>query len=165
MKAFKFTLQSLLNVKNTLEKQQKAELAAAEARLRELRQELEVLQLDLENQRQTYLLKVRQGELTPSEMSYWSVGFRAMRERIETQHKKIETAENEKRKIQKKVIETMKERKALEKLKEKQLAEYRMAQKAEDAAITDEFVSNKIHSRKLETQRAQAGLREEDGNG
>lgn len=156
MRAFKFTLQSLLNVKNTLEKQQKAELAAVEARLRTLRQELDALHFELEAQRQAYLLKMQRGELTPSEMSYWSVGFRAMRERIELQHKKIETTEAEKRRVQKKVVEVMKERKMLEKLKEKQLAEYRMAQKAEDAAVTDDFVSNKIHSRRREEERAES---------
>ncbi|MDR1736006.1 MAG: flagellar export protein FliJ [Oscillospiraceae bacterium] len=145
MKVFKFTLQSLLNVKNTMEKQQKAELAAANARLAALRQELEVILLDLAGQKTEYFRALNGGELTPSDLQMWSVGFKVMRERINLQKKKIETAEGEQRRAQRKVIETMKERKMLEKLKERQLAEYRIAQAAEDAAAVDEFLSAKIH--------------------
>lgn len=146
MKKFKFTLQALLNVKNTMEKQQKAELAVAEARLAAFQQELEQLKAALGMQKQVYLQGMIDGELTPGDLVVWSTGFKAMRERILLQHKKIETAEGERRRIQKKLIETMKERKMLEKLREKQLEEYKEAQRAEDAAIIGDFISSTIHS-------------------
>jgi flagellar FliJ protein len=145
MKKFKFTLEAPLKVKRILEKQQKAELAAVNARIAAFPRELKQLLDALVFQRQTYLKAVEAGELNAPEMSLWSVGFKAMRERIALQNKKIETAEGERRRIQRKLIELMKERKILEKLREKQLAEYRMELKAEDAAMIDDFVSNKVH--------------------
>ncbi|MCL2030531.1 MAG: flagellar export protein FliJ [Oscillospiraceae bacterium] len=145
MKKFKFTLEAPLRVKRILEKQQMAELAAVNARLAEFRRELERLRDALDFQRRTYLESVEAGRLTAPEMSLWSVGFKGMRERIALQNKKIETAEGERRRIQRKLVELMKERKILEKLRDNQMAEYRLAQKAEDAAVIDDFVSSKIH--------------------
>lgn len=145
MKKFKFTLQAPLNVKTMLEKQQKAELAAVNARIADFQRELQELRDTLDSQRKTYLTGMENGEFTPADMSLWSLGFKAMRERIALQNKKIETAEGERRRVQRKLIELMKERKILEKLRENQLAEYRTALKAEDAAIIDDFVTSKIH--------------------
>lgn len=145
MKKFKFTLAAPLRVKNTLEKQQKAELAAVAARIAEFQRELQELKDTLGFQRQVYLQSMKDGEMTPGDLSLWSVGFKAMRERIANQNKKIEVAEGERRRIQKKLVETMRERKVLEKLREKQMEEYRAALRAEDAAAIDDFISSKTH--------------------
>ena len=145
MKAFKFTLQSLLNVKNTVEKQQKAELAAANLRLQALEQELAVLRRSLSAQQNDYVDQMQASGMRPPDLSVWITGFDVMRDRIAEQLHKIEVAQDEVRRIQRKVVEVMKERKMLEKLKEKQREEYRALQRAEDAEAIGEFVANKIH--------------------
>ncbi len=143
MKAFKFTLQSPLNVKITLEKQHMAELASCEARIRMFREELEGLHQHLTSEREKYKQEVLEG-VKPADLQIWATGFRAINETIEKQKEKIEVAEDEKKRIQKRLLQVINERKTFEKLKEKQFEEYKLKVKAEDAAAIDDFLSNKI---------------------
>lgn len=146
MKAFKFTLQTLLNVKKTLEKQQMAELADCNARIRALMDELAVIEEAELRQQTEYKDKMLAGEMRVSELPTWNIAFKAIRERAVRQKQRIEAAEADRERIQKKIVETMRERKALENLKEKQFEEYRAEVRAEDAAAMDDFLSNKLHT-------------------
>lgn len=145
MRKFKFTLQSVLNVKLSLEKQYMAELGACEARIRLFQKELEEIMDRRERSRKEFRRAVSEGLKAP-ELTVFSAGFAALREKIAAQRRKIETAEDEKRRVQSRLIEVMQERKMLEKLKEKQMEEYKLLQKAEDAAAIDDFLTNKIHT-------------------
>ena len=142
MKKFRFTMQTLLNVKLTLEKQHKAEIAECAARIRRFEAEQQENFDLLSRQRGRYKLQLAEG-MPAAEVKIWRGSFLAMRECIERQAAKIETAEDERRRIERKLIEIMKERKMLEKLREKQLEEYGAEQRAEDAAIIDDFMSHK----------------------
>lgn len=145
MRAFKFTMQTLLNVKTTLEKQQMGELAECERRIIRFTEELKQLKYVLEAQKSEYMHKLSGGGLSPAELEQWSVGFRVMRERIDRQRARIQAAEDERARIRRKLLEYMKDRKMLERLKERQLEEHKQEARAEDAAQLDDFMSNRIH--------------------
>ncbi|MDR0248593.1 MAG: flagellar export protein FliJ [Oscillospiraceae bacterium] len=146
MKAFRFTLHTLLNVKYALEKRHKNDIANCMYRIAQLNAELDALRGAFEAAKGEYAEKVAEG-LTPADMEVWSIGFRVHRERVKKQVSRIKRAEDELAALRKKLLEIMTERKSLELLREKQLEEYRMAVKAEEAAQTDEFLANRIHAR------------------
>ncbi len=147
MKKFQFTLQSLLNVKVALEKQSKAELAAAEQRIQGFLRELADMETRHQLQIAQYNEKLRRG-VQAQDLTAYAIGFRATYEGFARQRKKIEAAEGEKNRIRKKLADVMGERKMLEKLKDKQLAEYNEAAAKENANMIDDFLSNKITSGK-----------------
>jgi flagellar export protein FliJ len=146
MKAFKFTLQTLLGVKLALEKRYKGDLAACERRIAALSEQLRQLIYAFEAHKAEFMLIFTEQGLHPPDIEAWSVGFGSEKEGIARQRQRIKDAENEKKLIQKKLLEVMQERKVLEKLREGQLEEYKTACKAEDAALVDEFLSNRVHA-------------------
>lgn len=144
MKRFVFTMQTLLNVKNTMEKQHKAELAECSARLDEFRRRQEdnyAVQLSLGDR---YREALTEG-LRVYEIPQWQGAFIQIREQIAYQAKVIEQAEAERERVQRLLVETMRERKMLETLRDKQYEEYKSAQRAEDAAVLDDYMSNSIY--------------------
>ena len=144
MKKFKFTLHSLLNVKLSLEKQQKTELAAAQARKDGFVRELAVMETRLAEQRAAY--GVRGGPpVQPHDLAARDRGFKALFERMDEQREKIRVAEAERVRVQKKLADTMGERKMLEKLKEKQLEQYREEARREEAVVMDDYLSNQLN--------------------
>ena len=145
MKKFRFTLQSVLNVKLSLEKQHMAELGACESRIRLFQNELEEIIDRRERSRREFQRSVSEGLKSP-ELTVFAIGFVAIREKIDLQRRKIEIAEEEKRRIQSALIKVMQERKMLEKLKEKQIGEYKVLQRSEEAQEIDDFLTNKIHT-------------------
>ncbi|MDL2273077.1 flagellar FliJ family protein [Oscillospiraceae bacterium OttesenSCG-928-G22] len=142
MKRFRFTLQSLLNIKVALEKQQKAELAEVEARLRVLVAELTRILDRHASLREEY--KSLSGELTSADFQFYLTGFQALRDRERLQRVRVTACEKEKAEVQARLIETMTERKTVEKLKEKKYAEYLEECRKEDDLIINEYVSNKV---------------------
>lgn len=145
MKKFRFTMQTLLNVKLTLEKQRMAEIAECAARVRAFEAEQEENLRAQAAQRKQFFELLSDG-LPVAEMVLWRSAFLSMKERIERQTRKIETAEDERRRVERQLLEIMRERKMLEKLREKQLEEYALAQRAEDAAVIDDFMSHKLYA-------------------
>lgn len=143
MKKFKFTLQSVLNLKNSIEKQQRAELAAADARIRALEEELAAINLRHAVTRERFNREIREG-ISSTELLVYSTGFKVLRDKAAHQKRRILAAEEERRRIQLRLLETMKERKALEKLKARHLEEYREELRREDERIMDDFMSNKV---------------------
>jgi len=78
-------------------------------------------------------------------MRVWRVAFMALRDRIALQAAQIDNAYVERAQIQEALVALMQERKMLEKLREKQLEEYKVLQQAEDTAAAQEFLSHKIY--------------------
>ncbi|MCL2082089.1 MAG: flagellar FliJ family protein [Oscillospiraceae bacterium] len=145
MKKFKFTLQALLNVKLAMEKKHMGELSECNARLWEFER---VQQENFRRQRdheEHYALLLREGRLPVAEMALWRGAFLALRDQIVEQKGIIEQAQAEKARIQKVLLGVMRERKTLESLMEKQLAEHKALQKIEDAVAMDEFLSHQIY--------------------
>ena len=143
MKKFKFTMQTLLNVKLTLEKQKMGELSACNARIQELERQQEGNYARQQQQNTQYTRLLEEG-LPVAEASLWRVAFLTLRERIAAQATLIENTYDERTRIQDALLAVMRERKMLEKLREKQQEEYKTLQKAEDAAAVDEFLSHKV---------------------
>jgi len=143
MKRFKFTLQSLLNVKLSLEKQQKSELAAAQARLDGFVRELADMETRLEAQRAEYDLQGGPAVRT-FDLAARDIGFKALFERMDSQREKIRVAETERTRVRKQLTETMGERKMLEKLQEKQRERYQEEVRREEAKLMDDFMSHQL---------------------
>ena len=144
MKKFKFTMQTLLNVKLTLEKQKIGELSNCNARIRELERQQEE-NYALQGEHTARYTEILEEGLPVAEMRVWRVAFMALRDRIALQAAQIDNAYVERAQIQEALVALMQERKMLEKLREKQLEEYKVLQQAEDTAAAQEFLSHKIY--------------------
>ena len=144
MKKFKFTLKSLLNVKQALEKQRKAELRAAAAIRDGFVRGLCEMEKRLDDQRSRL---VQQGgqSVGLAEFAVRSRGFQALFLHMDEQKEKIRVAEIEAARILNLLTGVMTERKVLEKLREKQYTLYREEMSREENIIVDEFMSFKIH--------------------
>lgn len=144
MKKFRFTLQSLLNVKMSLEKQKTAELADQNRIIKKLEGELDALNVRREKSAAEYAEKMERGGMSAGDVASYSAGIRALHERIIAQMEKIRRAILVKDKIMAELVELMGERKMLENLREKQYQEYLEEARREDAKIIDDFMSTKI---------------------
>ena len=130
-------------MKISLEKQQKAELGYAEQRLAALEKQLESIFERVARQMTVFHDKVKEG-ITPVQMTVYAIGFRALQDSVERQKEKIAVAQAEKQRIQKKLVELMRERKMLETFYEKQLEEYKKEAQLEESKAIDDFLSNQI---------------------
>ncbi len=139
-------MQSLLGVKLALEKQQKTEMAAAQERLDRFRRELAQLEDRLAEQCRAHNQKMAQGT-DARELQILGIGFKALYERLERQRDTVRVAGEEHRRVQKKLVDTMAERKMLEKLKDKQWAQHREEMRREESVMIDDFLSNKLNAR------------------
>ncbi|GHV20298.1 hypothetical protein FACS189425_10950 [Clostridia bacterium] len=144
MKKFRFTLQSLLGVKVSLEKQKTAELAEQSRIVRMLEDELADIKRRLNNSVAEFNRKMEQGGVPQGDAVSYSGGFRAARDHLAEQLKRITRAEKVREKLQKELTELMGERKMLEKIRERQYEEYLTEAAREDAKTMDDFLSNKI---------------------
>ena len=143
MKKFVFTLQTLLNVKATLEKQKKAELAEQNKIIMRLEDELAAMYARLDAVIKEYSAKMEAGGMSPGDAAAYGSGFRAMYDRIQRQHEKIERAVKAREQMQDELAVLLGERKALENLRQRQFMEYVEETKREDAKMLDDFMSSK----------------------
>ncbi|MDR0670730.1 MAG: flagellar export protein FliJ [Oscillospiraceae bacterium] len=144
MKKFVFTMQSLLGVKIAVEKQVRAELAEARRRAERFRRELLEKQEAFARQRAEAERKARRG-ISVRELRLQNIGFDALFESLARQSRKAEVAEEEAGRVRRRLIDTMRERKMLEKLKEKQWNAYREEVRREEALLIDDFLSNQLN--------------------
>ncbi len=142
MPAFHFRLQAILNMKKQLEKSAKNELGIAMQKLEKERQLLAQIQLEKARQEEDYRKESSSGILLADlrqRMEYISVLHQrdlAQQERVNDEMKNVD-------KVREKLIEIMKERKVLEKLREKEFALYRKEQEKAGQLLVDELVSFK----------------------
>ena len=142
MPAFHFRLQNILNVKKQLEKSAKNELGIAMQKMVKQKQILAAIQLEKAQQEEECRQEGLSGVLLAKlkqRMEYISVLHErdlAQQERVNEEMKNVD-------KIREKLIEIMKERKILEKLREKELALYRKEQEKAGQLLVDELISFK----------------------
>lgn len=141
MKKFVFTLESVYKYKLTMEKKQKAELRKAQDVLRKLLQKDR--ELDLAKEKNTLSLEnaLKKGQNIPSEMQRHDDYFKYIRNEKELITQDIIEAQKEKDKAQQILIETMKEIKVFEKLKEEQYRKYLEEVAQEEAKVMSDLVS------------------------
>lgn len=145
MKKFIYPLQSVLNLKEKLESQEKVLFQAAMA---ELRKEQEALE-DLECRKEGYEERLR--ESVSSRLDLLNVktnkdAIEVLKELIRQQTGKVRKAERHAEVARKRLEDAMKERKTLEKLKEDAFSEYMKAYEKEEQKEIDELVSFRYKS-------------------
>ena len=140
MKKFIYPLQSVLNLKEKLESQEKVFFQAAMA---ELRKEQEKLDL-LEQRKNGYEERLRDSVSAKLDLLTVKTNKEAieiLKEMIHQQTGRVRRAERHAEVARKRLEEAMKERKTLEKLKEDAFAEYMKEYEKEEQKEIDELVS------------------------
>ena len=142
MAKFVYKMQSLLNVKSKLEEQAKNEYSAAQARLREEQDRLNILyeRLDgyIEEGRQ-----LRSKALSVVDLRSNTEARERIKEFIELQKIEVQKAEEIVEEARIKLVEAQKERKTQEKLRERAFDEFLLEIKKEENKEVDELVSYK----------------------
>lgn len=140
MKKFIYPLQSVLNLKEKLESQEKALFQVA---MEELRKEEDALVL-LEQRKSGYEERLR--EAVCARLDLLSVktnkeAIEVLKELIRQQTGRVRRAERHAEVARKRLEDAIKERKTLEKLKEDAFAEYKKEYEREEQKEIDELVS------------------------
>ncbi len=134
MRRFVFTLQRLLNLKEYREKECETELGEVTSRCVRFRRDIK----DCESlHRKT--LAVRSGHTAIEELVSSELFMRRMREDVVRLNTELEEAEKERDEVQKRYLEASRERKVLDKLKEKQSDSYYKEQAKEEMKNMDEI--------------------------
>lgn len=119
MKRFAFTLQVLLDVKETRKRQKEQELSAAERRLAALQEERQRLLGAREDNEQAWRAALA-GSVSPSELNGYSGYFQELKDRLEEQEKQIREAEQRRDALRKELVLLLREIETLEDLREEQ---------------------------------------------
>lgn len=147
MVKFRYSMQSVLDIKYRLEDQAKGVYAAAK-----LRYEEEVEKKErLEEQKRRYedaLQKLMLNRLDFREIQFTKTGIEAIEDAIKKQKRAVAIAKHEMEAASERLRELMVERKTHEKLKEKALEEYQKESLDVERKETDEIVSYRFNNPK-----------------
>lgn len=140
MKKFRYSMQSLLVIKQKLEDQAKAAFSVAQQRLNEEEQRLVMM----EKKREAYLEEKREvmaGKLDVPKLNWLQSAVDNMDEQIVHQKQAIRKAELALKAAQERLVESMMERKTQERLRENAFETYRQEMNAEEQKEIDERTS------------------------
>ncbi len=140
MKKFRYSMQSLLLIKQKLEDQAKAAFSVAQQRLNEEEQRLVMM----EKKREAYLEEKRgvmAGKLDVPKLNRLQSAVENMDEQIVYQKQAIRKAELALKAAQERLVESMMERKTQERLRENAFELYRQEMNAEEQKEIDERTS------------------------
>ncbi len=140
MKKFRYSMQSLLVIKQKLEDQAKAAYGTAKIRLNEEEERLRVMQL----KREDYVEEKRQvmaARLDVPKLNRLQMAVEAMDDRIARQKQNVKKAEMAVHAAEERLVEAMSERKTQERLRENAFEEYRQEMNAEEQKEIDERTS------------------------
>lgn len=140
MAKFKYRMQSILDIKNKMEKQAKIEYGLARARLNEEEEKLKKLRLRKQSyeRKATELLK---DALKIREIINTQTAVKRMEEYIEEQRIVVRTEEKKVEQARLKLITVMQERKTHEKLKEKAFEVFMQEENANESKEIDQLTS------------------------
>lgn len=140
MQKFRYSMQSLLVIKQKLEDQAKAAFGAAKARLVEEEEKLDALY----QKKDGYLLaksEILSTRLDVPRLNQLQQAIEATDELIERQKLAIKRAEAQVRAAEERLVSAMMERKTQEKLRENAFEQYRQEMNAEEQKEIDERTS------------------------
>ena len=140
MKKFRYSMQSLLVIKQKLEDQAKAAYGAAKIRLNEEEERLAALQ----QKREFYVEEKRQvmaTRLDVPKLNRLQMAVEAMDDRIVRQRQNVKKAEAAMHAAEERLVESMMERKTQERLRENAFEVYRQEMNAEEQKEIDERTS------------------------
>lgn len=143
MKKFKFSLESVLNLKIAEEKQAKGELAAALSRLNALEQHKAELEANLHNAQENFKEEAKNG-LTPDDFRINYEYFDAQRRLIRGVQMDIGKAKELLAQKQAKVVEANREKKTLEMLREEKYKEHMREENAKEAKELEDILLPKM---------------------
>jgi len=142
MKQFVFTLQSLYDMQDGIEKQVKMQMSAVEAELARQLQEMERISASFDRTKSEYCSAVA-GGIQAVRIRNYGFFFERLRGAMLLQQNRISQLEKEKEKCLQKLIRVRKEKMLLDKLREEQYGEYLENMKKQQAKLMDDFVSYK----------------------
>lgn len=142
MAGFKFSLQTLLNLKMQFEKNAKNELGLAVKALEEEKQKLASIDAGISHFTGEYR-GACMGAINPAKIKEIKAYLKTLQQDREKQLSVIKVKQDNVDKIREKVVSIMKERKVLENLREKELEKFRKQEEQKEQKITDELVSYK----------------------
>ena len=140
MKKFRYSMQSLLVIKQKLEDQAKAAYGAAKLRLNEEEERL----LAMQRKREEYVEEKRQvmaTRLDVPKLNRLQMAVEAMDDQIARQKQNVKKAEMAVHTAEERLVESMTERKTQERLRENAFEEYRQEMNAEEQKEIDERTS------------------------
>ena len=146
MKKFVFTLQALYNYKQTVEKQQIAELRKAQQALRELQAEEHRLELAYAENERSLERALRENIDVASALSEHDAYFRFLRDALKEIRERIVKAEELVAQCQDRLMVTMKEIKTYKKLRSEQYIAYMKEVQAEEDKEIGDLVSFNVVS-------------------
>lgn len=144
MARFQYKLQSVLDIKEKLESQEKIAFGLASAKLaeeQEALQELMIRKAGYDRQAK----KLLEGKLDLLEVNTCRKSVETMKTRIRGQMMSVHKAEKQLETVRKRLNEVMIERKTYEKLREKKFEEFRQELEKEEKKEVDELVSYTYH--------------------
>lgn len=140
MKKFRYSMQSLLVIKQKLEEQAKAAYAAAKMRLNEEEERL----LALQKKKEAYIEEQRDvmsHRLIVPKLNALQIAVDTTDERIQKQKQNVRKAELAVKAAEERLIDSMTERKTQERLRENAFEVYRQEMNAEEQKEIDERTS------------------------
>ena len=140
MAKFLFKMDSLLRLRDSIEEQKKNEFGRAVAELERHREKLNELMLEKERVVGEFHEALK-NRIDSKKSDRYNKYIRLLDKRIDDQHVVVEKCEIIEEECRLELIEATKEKKKLEKLREKQFQLYLIEEKREEQKITDELVS------------------------
>ncbi len=147
MKKFKFKLQKLLEIREAIEKEVKNELARLVSFQNMERTKQQELNDNIERMRLKFQERMRKGDYSINEGIYFEKFVDLSYRAIDAAEKRIMQMEPEVDAVRQKLINVSKERKVVEKMKERKLKEYNYELNREIAKENDDL-NQKIYLRK-----------------
>lgn len=155
MKKFRFELQGVLNVKEKLEGQAKMNFGSAMSKYNAEEAKLQAID-DRRREYRDRLEAMMNGDLDIRDIGHCRDGIDVLTEQYEAQEAVVRRAEKQVEVCRTRLNTAMRERKTIEKLREKRFTEYIGEYNAEESKAIDELVSYR-HSAVGETQDAARG--------
>ncbi|MDR1914592.1 MAG: flagellar export protein FliJ [Clostridiales bacterium] len=146
MPKFVFRLQNYLELKEKMEVQRKMEYGLAVSELEKQRKEEERLSRERSYTTQAFRREIS-GNLIPKKTENYNDYLRWLKRALEDQKKIIQKAQAEVERRRAILVEAMKDRKALEVLREKRYEEYLREERVAEQKIVDEIVSYRYSQR------------------
>lgn len=146
MAKFKFKLQTLLNLKHQLEESKKNEMGQLARRLEEEKRLYKKIEEDRENYIKMFSDESQKG-MTVSKIRDLNRFISVLKERLNKQQENVNLASENVEKCREELIQIVKEREMLEKLKEKKFQQYIREELRKEQLMSDEVAGFRYMNR------------------
>jgi flagellar FliJ protein len=140
MRKFTFTLHALLHLKESMEKQERNNLAVITRGLHQLQAGREEMERSRGEASESYAAKLA-GGMAVADTRRFTDYFRLMKDLLAEQDKKIALAQEEIEACRKRLVEALREIRVLESLRDRQYAQYLQEAQTEEEKAIDDFVT------------------------